>query len=103
MPEERREDPRRAVSIEAYWEGLSGRHEARISDLSLGGCFIDSVGRADVGEFTLLSLKMPDGAILRLRGQVASVDPQTGFSLAFTYLTEDEQLALAQLLGDQRA
>jgi hypothetical protein len=102
MPEERREDPRRAVSIEAYWEGLSGRHQARISDLSLGGCFIDSLGKAEVGEFTLLSMKMPDGAELRLRGQVASVDPLTGFSIAFTYLTEDEQQALTQLLSDQR-
>ncbi len=100
MPDERREDPRRAVSIEAYWEGLSGRHHARVSDLSLGGCFIDSLGKADVGEFMLLSLKQPDGATLHLRGQVAAVDPHTGFSIAFTYLTENEQHALAQLLSD---
>ncbi len=100
MPEERREDPRRAVSITAYWEGLSGRHQARVSDLSLGGCFIDSLGRADVGEFLSLSLQMHDGAWLRLRGQVASVDPHTGFSIAFTYLTEDEQHALARLLNN---
>ena len=98
MPDERREDPRRAVSIEAYWEGLSGRHEARVSDLSLGGCFIDTPGKADVGEFILFAVKLPTNKWLRLRGQVASVDPTTGFSLAFTYLTEDEQQALAQLL-----
>ena len=98
MPEERREDPRRAVSVEAWWQGLSGRHEARVSDLSLGGCFIDTLGRADVGEFMLLALKLPAGAWLRLRGQVASVDANTGFSVAFTYLTEEEQQALTQLL-----
>ena len=98
MPEERREDPRRAVSVEAWWQGLSGRHEARVSDLSLGGCFIDTLGRAEVGEFMLLALKLPAGAWLRLRGQVASVDANTGFSVAFTYLTEDEQQALTQLL-----
>ena len=98
MPEERREDPRRAVSVEAWWQGLSGRHEARVSDLSLGGCFIDTLGRAEVGEFMLLAMKLPAGAWLRLRGQVASVDANTGFSVAFTYLTEDEQQALAQLL-----
>ena len=99
MSHERREDPRSSVSIEAYWEGLSGRHQARVSDLSLGGCFIDTPGHADVGEFILFALKLPGGAWLRLRGQVASVDPNTGFSLAFTYLTEDEQQALTQFLA----
>ncbi len=98
MTHERRNDPRRAVSVEAWWEGLSGRHQARISDLSMGGCFIDTLGRADLGEFMLLALKLPSGQWLRLRGQVASVDPNTGFSLTFTYLTDDEQQALAQLL-----
>ena len=100
MSDERREDPRRAVSVEAWWEGLSGRHQARVSDLSMGGCFIDTLGRADVGEFMLLALKLPTGW-LRLRGQVASAtDNNTGFSVAFTYLTEDEQRALAQLLEE---
>ena len=99
MPEERREDARRAVSVAATWEGLSGKHEARVSDLSLGGCFIDTPGKADVGEFILCALALPHDGWLRLRGQVASVDPQVGFSLAFTFLTEDEQTALAQLLN----
>ncbi|HEX8071201.1 MAG TPA: PilZ domain-containing protein [Pyrinomonadaceae bacterium] len=99
MSHERREEPRRAVSIEAWWEGLSGRHQARVSDLSMGGCFIDTLGRAEVGEFLLLSLKRPAGDWLRLRGQVASVDPHAGFSLAFSFLTEEELAALAQLLG----
>jgi hypothetical protein len=99
MTEERREDPRRAVSVEAWWEGLSGRHGARVSDLSLGGCFIDTPGKARVGEFILCALKLPTGEWLRLRGQVASTDPHAGFSLAFTFLTEDEQQALAGLLG----
>src|ERR1041384_1768382 len=99
MPEERREDARRTVSVAATLEGLSGKHEARVSDLSLGGCFIDTPGKAEVGEFILCALKLSAGGWLHLRGQVASVDPQVGFSLAFTFLTEDEQTALATLLN----
>jgi hypothetical protein len=98
MENERREDARSRVSIEAWWEGLSGRHQARVSDLSLGGCFIDSLGKADIGEYILFAVKQPDGKWLQLRGQVASVDQHIGFSLAFTYLTEDEQQALAELI-----
>jgi hypothetical protein len=99
MENERREDERARVSIEAWWEGLSGRHQARVSDLSLGGCFIDTPGKTDIGEFILFAIKQPDGKWLQLRGQVASVDQYVGFSLAFTYLTEDEQHALADLIS----
>ena len=99
MENERREDERARVSIEARWEGLSGEHKARVADLSIGGCFIDTLGKAQMGEFIAFAIKQPDGKWLQLRGQVASVDPQTGFSVAFTYLTEDEQKALARLIA----
>ncbi len=99
MENERREDERARVSIEARWEGLSGEHKARVADLSIGGCFIDTLGKAQMGEFVAFAIKQPDGKWLQLRGQVASVDPQTGFSVAFTYLTEDEQKALARLIN----
>jgi hypothetical protein len=64
----------------------------------MGGCFIDSLGKAEVGELIVFAVKQPDGRWLQLRGQVASVDEHVGFSLAFTYLTEDEQQALAPLI-----
>jgi hypothetical protein len=99
MENERREDKRARVSIEAWWEGQSGRHEARVSDLSMGGCFIDTLSRAEIGEIIVFAIKRPDGKWLQLRGQVASVDEHVGFSLAFTYLTEDEQRALARMIA----
>ena len=99
MENERREDKRASVSIQAWWEGQSGRHEARVSDLSMGGCFIDTLSRAEIGEVIVFAIKQPDGKWLELRGQVASVDAHVGFSLAFTYLTEDEQSALAPLVA----
>ncbi|HKP71748.1 MAG TPA: PilZ domain-containing protein, partial [Pyrinomonadaceae bacterium] len=89
MEHERREDERARVSIEAWWEGLSGRHGARVSDISMGGCFIDTLGKADIGELIVFAIKKPDGRWLQLRGQVASTDPNVGFSLAYSYLTED--------------
>ncbi|HEX8633771.1 MAG TPA: PilZ domain-containing protein [Pyrinomonadaceae bacterium] len=99
MENERREDKRASVSIQAWWEGQSGRHEARVSDLSLGGCFIDTLSKAEIGELVVFAIKRPDGKWLQLRGQVASVDEHVGFSLAFTYLTEDEQRALARIIA----
>ena len=97
MVNERREDERARVSIEARWGGLSGEHKARVADLSLGGCFIDTLGKAEVGEHIAFAIKQPDGRWLQLRGEVVSVDQHAGFSVAFTFLTEDEQRALAKL------
>lgn len=94
---ERRDDERARVSLEAHWQGMSGRHEARVADISLGGCFIDTQGRAQVGEFIVFAIRKPSGGWLQLRGRVVSVDPQTGFSVSYTYLTDEEQQELRGL------
>lgn len=99
MTEERRREARKRVLYEVRWQGLSGKHMARISDLSMGGCFIDTVGRSESGEFIVFEIRQPDDSWLELRGVVASVDPKVGFSLHFTSLTEDEQRSLALLLN----
>jgi hypothetical protein len=65
----------------------------------MGGCFIDTLSRAEIGELIVFAIKQPDGRWLQLRGQVASVDEHVGFSIAFTYLTEDEQHALARIIA----
>jgi hypothetical protein len=94
---ERREDERARVSIEAWWEGQSGRHEARVADISMGGCFIDTQGAAEIGELVVFAIKKPTGDWLHLRGQVVSVDPNVGFSVSYPFLTDEEQQELKRL------
>ena len=94
---ERREDERRRVSFEAWWEGLSGRHAARVADISMGGCFIDTTGVAEVGELIVFAIRKPSGEWLQLRGEVVSVDPNVGFSVSYTFLTDEEQQELKRL------
>lgn len=98
MQEERREEERVPVSLEVAWEGGSGRHPARISDISLGGCYLDTIGTATPGEIIGLTIRLPDGVPLRLRGEVAFHTPNLGFSVCFTYLTDEEQYQLSQLI-----
>ncbi len=97
MTNERRANRRMPVSLEAWWESLSGRYTARVSDISLGGCFIDSVGRAEAGEQIDFSVKLPDGQSLHLRGMVVSVDPKVGFSVSLIAQPESERQWLAFL------
>jgi len=42
--EDRRSKPRLSVSLDAVWDGANGNHPARITDLSMGGCYLDTVG-----------------------------------------------------------
>lgn len=97
--DERREEERVPVSLEGTWEGSSGLHGARISDISLGGCYFDTIGTATPGEIITLTIKLPDGDVLNLRGEVAYHLQNLGFSVCFSYLTDEEQYRLTQLIN----
>lgn len=98
MTENRRSDERISTNLPAKWDGLAGNYEARIEDLSLGGCFVNTPGRVDVGEVVSVEIKLPSGEWLPLRGEVASFQPGIGFGLFFTFLTSDEEQALRELV-----
>lgn len=99
MEQERREEERVPVSLEVFWEGGSGKHPARISDISLGGCYLDTTGSVTPGEIIGLTIKLPDGELLRLRGEIAYHMEGLGFSVCFTYLTDEEQYQLTQVIN----
>ena len=100
MTENRRSDERVATNLSANWGGLAGDHEGRIEDLSLGGCFVNTTGRVDVGEIVGVELKLPSGEWLALRGEVTSYQIGIGFGLVFSFLTEDEEESLLAFIGD---
>lgn len=50
MPEERRSNERKRLLLEAKWESMSRMHEARVDDVSLGGCFVNTFGRVELNE-----------------------------------------------------
>ena len=78
---------------------MSRTHEARVDDVSLGGCFVNTFGRVDLNETVNLQMQLPSGEWLALRGRVASYQPGVGFGLAFTSLTKDEATVLAELIS----
>lgn len=99
MPKERRRNKRKRLLLEAKWESMSSTHEARVEDLSLGGCFVDTVGRVEINEAVDLEIQLPSGEWLSLRGQVASYQQGVGFGMSFTSLSEDEVAALKDLMS----
>ena len=98
MVKNRRIEERVSTNLPAKWDGLAGTHEARIEDLSLSGCFVNTTGRVDVGEIVGVEIKLRSGEWLQLRGEVCSYQTGIGFGVLFTFLTDDEQQALREIV-----
>ena len=99
MNNNRREEERVQTNFSARWDGLTGTHEGRVEDLSLGGCFINTNGRVDIDEIIGVEMKLPSGEWLQLRGEVTSYQEGIGFGLLFTFLTDEEEYSLRQIIG----
>ncbi len=94
---DRRTQNRLEVCLDAAWDGKSGNYDGRITDLSEGGCYVDTLCEAYVGEILNFKFSLPAGAWLELTGQVAHQNSRVGFGLRFINLS-DEQLEKLQTL-----
>lgn len=99
MVKNRRIDERVSTNLPARWDGISGTHEARIEDLGLGGCFVNTTRRADVGEVVGVEIRLPSGESLKLRGEVCSFQTGIAFGVLFSFLTDDEEQALREIVS----
>lgn len=96
---ERRSSERKTVLLEARWESMSRRHEARVDDVSLGGCFVNTYGAVELNEPVSLQILLPEGVWLNLRGTIVTCQPGVGFGMTFTNLSEAEEAALKELIA----
>ena len=98
MSDDRRSEKRWDVCLDAVWDGKSGNHFARVTDLSEGGCYVDTLGEAQVGEVIVFKLQLPAAEWLELTGEVAHQTPPLGFGLKFVNLTDEQHEKLRLLL-----
>jgi hypothetical protein len=98
MSGERRSNERKRILLEAKWGSMSRRHEARVDDVSVGGCFVNTYAQAELGEPVNLEIKLPSGEWLALRGEVASYQPGVGFGMSFNSLRKEETATLEELI-----
>ena len=102
MGSERRRSERKRILREARWEGMSHMHEVRVDDVSLGGCFVNTYGKVELGEHVDLQIQLPSGDWLSVRGHVASYQPGVGFGMSFDSLNERETATLRRLLATSK-
>lgn len=98
MPE-RRSSERKIVLLEARWASMSRKHEARVDDVSLGGCFVNTYGPVELNEPVSLQILLPEGVWLNLRGTVVTYQPGVGFGMSFTNLSSEEETVLKDLIA----
>jgi c-di-GMP-binding flagellar brake protein YcgR len=103
MNDERRKDKRVSLLIDISWEAKTGKYEARTSDLSTGGCFVDTIAQATVGEQIHFKLQIPSGDWMELDGEVTYSYPNIGFGIRFINLSEVDQQKLAKMVQAQEA
>jgi len=101
--DERRSKPRLSVNLDAVWDGDQQRHSALITDLSEGGCYLDTVGEVMSGEIVAFRVLLPDDDWLYLEGEVRHHRHGMGFGVQFVDLNEEQRENLSRLLIIARA
>ena len=97
--DERRSKPRLSVSLDAVWDGDNGRkNSALVTDLSEGGCYLDTVGEVMTDEIVAFRVLLPDDDWLYLEGEVKHHRHGFGFGVQFVDLNEDQSEKLQLLL-----
>ena len=94
-----REQARVQYFVEVTLESSSGRRQARISDLGLGGCFIDSIAIVSEGEPVSFELSEPGGEKLAFTGEVTYSLTGVGFGVRFTHVTDEQQAFLEKVVA----
>ena len=96
--DDRRSKPRLRVSLDAMWDSSTEAHSARVTNLSEGGCYLDSVGEVRAGEIVGFRILLPDDDWLYLEGEVRHLKAGTGFGVQFVELNEEQTEKLKWLL-----
>ena len=98
MVDERRQHPRVARPFEGTWKGASGMTRCRIADISIGGCFVQTLAMPVAGETTVVTISFGESHALMFTGTVVYVDPGMGFAVQFKPLGAEQAEELRRLL-----
>ena len=94
-----RKHDRVTIFTEIVLNSASGNRDARISDLSAGGCFVDTIVTARVGEEVSLKMTLPPGDVIEVTGNVAYVFDGTGFGVSFTSLSDSARKSIEEFVA----
>jgi hypothetical protein len=100
--QDRRVNERFQVNIDIEWEGLVGRKNGTISDVSTMGCFVLSSGEVEDGESIRILFPLTDGRKIQFLGEVVNHVFDIGFAIRFTELSEAQKDFLEKFVDTLR-
>lgn len=93
-----RKEERVSYFNEVVLEWASGRREARITDLSHGGCYVETIATLPEGADISFDLASADGHTVRINGVVAHVFPGFGFGIKFVDLSDAAEVFIFRVV-----
>jgi len=95
MRDDRRKTERVNGPFDGSWDGASGRRHSRISDISLGGAYVEARGAMPLqGERVMIEAQIGARRV-RLASEVVYLDRITGFGVRFVDNAPEALEALA--------
>jgi hypothetical protein len=91
-----REHERTTFFAETVLESASGRQPARITDISAGGCYIDTIVEVKAGDAVTFDIPGAQSGPMRFDGTVAYHFAGMGFGVQYSNLTDVQSQFLKQ-------
>jgi hypothetical protein len=86
--------------LSVLWEGLLTNNSALMTDVSPGGCYINSAGMVSLDEKVRVEAILMSLGRLHLEGSVAHREWPLGFGLRFANLTEEKAALITQYVKE---
>lgn len=102
MTVERRQHPRINRPLDGTWSGASGTGKCRIADISVGGCFIESLAMPAVGETAVITVDVGEHS-MSFKGQVLYGEQNMGFAVRFRPIPLDHMDGLLRFIRSIQA
>lgn len=94
-----RKEDRISFLKEVELEFASGKRSARISDISMGGCYIDTIAQVPIGETLTINVAASNGESMQFTGNVAYLLEGMGFGMEFTDLSDQHRDFLSRIVN----
>ena len=95
---DRRRYARHAVRIDVEWENPTGKRAARISDVSVSGCFLLTAGEVDDGQIVKVLFPLSNGNRALFWGKIVNHVFEVGFAVKFVGLTDVQDSLLKRMI-----
>lgn len=97
---ERRAHQRLPTKLAVRWDGLLTNNCALMTDVSPGGCYINSAGRVSLDEHIRVETILASQSHLHLEGSVTHREWPLGFGLRFANFTDEKAALISQIVGE---